>query len=54
VIALVTIWWLVSARKWFKGPIIQGSAAELAEIERSVGETVVVEGAAGAGGGGGE
>jgi len=47
VIALVTIWWLVSARKWFKGPIIQGSEAELAAIERSVGETVHVEGAAG-------
>jgi len=52
VIALVTIWWLVSARHWFKGPIVQGSEAELGAIERSVGETVVVEGAAGAGGGG--
>jgi len=51
-IVLVTIWWLVSARKWFKGPIIQGSEAELAAIERSVGETHVVEGAAGGGGGG--
>ncbi len=50
-IVLVTIWWLVSARKWFKGPIIQGSEAELAAIERSVGETHVVEGAAGGGGG---
>jgi len=49
-IVLVTIWWLVSARKWFKGPIIQGSEAELAAIERSVGETHVVEGAAGGGG----
>jgi len=47
VILLVTIWWLASARKWFKGPIIQGSEAELAAIERSVGETHVVEGAAG-------
>jgi len=46
---IITIWWLVSARKWFKGPIIQGSEAELAAIERSVGETVLVdvEGAAG-------
>jgi len=52
VILLVTIWWLVSARHWFKGPIVQGSEAELGAIERSVGETVVVEGAAGAGGGG--
>ncbi len=47
VFLLVTIWWLASARKWFKGPIIQGSEAELAAIERSVGETHVVGGAAG-------
>jgi amino acid transporter len=52
VLAIVTIWWIVSARKWFKGPIIQGSEAELAAIERSVGETHVVEGVAGGGGGG--
>jgi amino acid transporter len=51
VFLIVTIWWLVSARNWFKGPIIQGSEDELAAIERSVGETVSVEGAAGAGGG---
>ncbi len=50
---IVGVWWLVSARNWFKGPIIQGSAAELAAIERSVGETVVVEGGAAGGGGGG-
>jgi len=35
---LLTIWWLVSVRKWFKGPIIQGDEATLqrmeAEIER--------------------
>ncbi len=49
---IITVWWLVSARNWFKGPIIQGSADELAAIEREVGETVVVEGAAGGGGGG--
>src|SRR5438034_1115809 len=47
VFLLVTIWWFASARHWFKGPIIQGSEAELAAIERSVGETHVVEGAAG-------
>src|SRR5260370_34691281 len=46
VILLVTIWWLVSARHWFKGPIIQGSEAELEAIEKSVGETVSVEGVA--------
>ncbi len=49
---IVGTWWLVSARKWFKGPIIQGSAEELAAIERNVGEKVIVEGAAGGGGGG--
>jgi amino acid transporter len=47
VFLLVTIWWLASARTWFKGPVIQGSEAELAAIERSVGETHVIEGAAG-------
>ena len=26
-------WWVVSARKWFTGPRIQGSAQELAAIE---------------------
>ena len=35
---LLTIWWLVSVRKWFKGPISQGDEAALerreAEIER--------------------
>src|SRR6266702_1723371 len=51
---IITIWWLVSARFWFKGPIIQGSEAELRAIEQSVGEKVVVdvEGASGGGGGG--
>ncbi len=44
---IVGIWWLVSAHNWFKGPVIQGSAEEMAAIERSVGEKVVVEGAAG-------
>ncbi len=47
---IITIWWLASARVWFKGPVIQGSEAELEAIERSVGETITVEGAAGAGG----
>ncbi len=32
------IWYLVSARKWFKGPRIQGSAEELARIERDLTE----------------
>ena len=54
VIALVTIWWLVSARHWFKGPIIQGSEAELEAIEHAVGETHLPEGVESAAGGGGE
>lgn len=44
---IVGIWWIVSAHNWFKGPIIQGSSDELAAIERSVGEKVIVEGASG-------
>ncbi|HZR39524.1 MAG TPA: amino acid permease [Ktedonobacteraceae bacterium] len=44
---IVTAWWLLSARNWFKGPVIQGSEAELEAIEREVGETVHIEGAAG-------
>jgi amino acid transporter len=46
---ILTIWWFVSVRHWFKGPHAQGSAAELSAIEQSVGETihVDVEGAAG-------
>jgi amino acid transporter len=31
-------WYLLSARKWFKGPIRQGDEAELARIEREFGE----------------
>ena len=44
---IVGTWWLVSARKWFKGPIIQGSEAELEAIERSMGEKILAEGVAG-------
>jgi amino acid transporter len=51
---IITIWWLVSARFWFKGPIIQGSEAELRAIEQSVGEKVVVDVEGAPGGGGGE
>jgi amino acid transporter len=36
---LVGGWWLVSAHKWFKGPIAQGSEEELAQIEARYGET---------------
>ncbi|WP_084794803.1 amino acid permease [Actinokineospora bangkokensis] len=30
------LWWVLSARKWFTGPKVQGSAAELAEVERDL------------------
>ena len=33
VLLLVGIWWMVSARKWFKGPVREGSDEELARIE---------------------
>jgi amino acid transporter len=29
-------WWLLSAKNWFKGPKVQGSAEELAAIERDL------------------
>jgi hypothetical protein len=31
-------WWLLSARNWFKGPRVQGTAEELAAIERELTE----------------
>ena len=36
VIGFAGVYWLVSARKWFKGPVVQGSAEELAAIEREL------------------
>jgi amino acid transporter len=36
VIGGVGIWWLVSAKNWFKGPKVQGTAEELAAIEREL------------------
>ena len=33
VLALVGIWWLVSAHKWFKGPVREGTEKELERIE---------------------
>ena len=36
VIGYAGIYWLVSARKWFKGPVVQGSTEELAAIEREL------------------
>jgi amino acid transporter len=36
VIGYAGIYWLVSARKWFKGPKVQGTEAELAAIEQEL------------------
>src|SRR6266540_2439680 len=36
VIGFAGIYWLVSARKWFKGPKVQGTPEELAAIEREL------------------
>jgi hypothetical protein len=33
VIGFAGIYWLVSARRWFTGPKVQGSAEEMASIE---------------------
>ncbi|MDT7723957.1 MAG: hypothetical protein QOI21_533 [Actinomycetota bacterium] len=32
------LWWVLSARKWFTGPKVQGSADELAAVERELKE----------------
>jgi amino acid transporter len=45
-------WWLLSARKWFVGPRVQGSPEELAAIERElsgIGAPMPVAGPAGGG-----
>ena len=33
VLGFAGIWWLVSARKWYTGPKVQGTPEELAAIE---------------------
>jgi amino acid permease (GABA permease) len=38
VLGFAGIWWLASARKWFTGPKVQGTAEELAAIERELAE----------------
>ncbi len=40
-ILLIALYWYVSARKWFKGPQVQGSPEELAAIEHELSELVV-------------
>ena len=36
VIGFAGIYWMVSAKNWFTGPRVQGSAEELAAIERDL------------------
>jgi amino acid transporter len=33
VLLAVGVWWMVSARKWFKGPVVEGTEEELEQIE---------------------
>ena len=33
VLLIVGVWWLLSARRWFKGPVREGTEAELEQIE---------------------
>ncbi|WP_042386569.1 amino acid permease [Streptacidiphilus melanogenes] len=37
VLGFAGVWWAASARKWFTGPKVQGSAEELAAVERDLG-----------------
>jgi amino acid permease (GABA permease) len=36
VLGFAGIWWLVSAKNWFTGPKVQGTAEELAAVERDI------------------
>jgi amino acid transporter len=36
VLGFAGIWWMVSAKNWFTGPRVQGTAEELAEAERDI------------------
>jgi hypothetical protein len=36
VIGFAGIYWMVSAKNWFTGPKVQGTAAELAAIEHDL------------------
>jgi hypothetical protein len=36
VLGFAGIYWAVSAKNWFKGPKVQGTAEELAAIEREL------------------
>jgi len=37
VIGFAVAWWFLSARRWFTGPKVQGTAEELAAVERDLG-----------------
>jgi amino acid permease (GABA permease) len=41
VIGYATVYWFASARKWFKGPKVQGTPEELAKIEVELGGVLV-------------
>ena len=36
VLGFAGVWWLLSARKWFTGPKVQGTPEELAAIEQEL------------------
>jgi amino acid transporter len=39
VLLAVGVWWMVSARKWFKGPVVEGTEEELERIEAGLDAT---------------
>ena len=40
-LVLVGAWWLLSARKWFRGPVAQGTFEELEALDRAGGSALV-------------
>jgi amino acid transporter len=40
---ILSIWWMVDVRHWFKGPHAQGSMEQIHAIEVGVGESVLVD-----------
>ena len=42
VTSLLVVWYAASVRFWFKGPRIQGTAEEMAQIEHNLGESIEV------------
>ena len=39
-LAAIGLWWVLSARKWFNGPIVQGDETKLEELEMDLGEPI--------------